>query len=214
MPPNSDNDAPPSTRAARMRAAVARLIGRRRRGLSYRTSLMISLSLLVALTGMATSMLAFHGARSGTTELANSLFQEVSDHAVTKTRDFLLRAPPVAQGLGNLSELGMTAGDPDQLSRQLTAVLRAVQGVSWISYSDEAGNFVGAYRPTPTTLRVNRSSIGADGKVKAVENDVLPNGSWKLFRVDEDSGYDPRQRPFYQRAKLAGRMAWSPPYIF
>ena len=30
-------------------------------------------------------------------------------------------------------------------------------------------------------------------------------GSWKLYRHEADSGYDPRQRPFYQRAKSAGR---------
>ena len=35
-----------------------------------------------------------------------------------------------------------------------------------------------------------------------------------MFRVDDDSGYDPRKRPFYERARSAGRMVWSPPYIF
>lgn len=186
---------------------------RQRRRLSYRASLIIYLSLLVAATGLAVTAVALHGARTGATALAHALFQEVSDHAVTKTRAFLLRAGPISQGLGNLSDLGLAIGMPDQLSRQLTAVLSANEGVSWISYSDEAGSFVGAYRPTPDTLRVNRSSI-FDGKVHAVEHDVLPDGSWKLFRIDHDSGYDPRKRPFYQRAKLAGRVVWAPPYIF
>src|SRR4051812_48308325 len=117
MPPKSDKDAAPPPRAGWAPTLVARWTRRRRRGLSYRTSLMISLSLLVAATGVATSLLAFRGARSGSTVLAHALFQEVSDHAVTKTRDFLNRAPPIAQGLGNLAELGMIPKDPDQLSR-------------------------------------------------------------------------------------------------
>ena len=119
----------------------------------------------------------------------------MSDHAVTKTRGFLNRAAPIAQALGNLSDLGLATTDPDRLVRQLLAVLRANAGVSWLSYSDEAGSFVGAYRPTATTLRVNQSRI-VDGRVVAVEHDVSDDGSWKLFRRDEDSGYDPRLRPF------------------
>jgi serine phosphatase RsbU (regulator of sigma subunit) len=174
---------------------------------------MISVSLLVAATGLVVTAISFQGARTGTTELAHALFQEVSDHAVTKTRAFLLRAPPIARGLGNLSDLGLSTADPDRLSRQLAAVLEANEGVSWISYSDDAGSFVGAYRPTADTLRVNRSRI-VDGRVRVVEHDVLADGSWKLFRTDDDSGYDPRTRPFFQRAKAARRLVWTPPYIF
>src|SRR5687768_5303566 len=123
--------------------------------LSYRASLVVSLSLLVAATGLAVSVFAFRGARAGTTSLAHALFQEVSDHAVTKTRGFLLRAEPIAESLKNLSDLGLDMADQDRLVRQLAAVLRANPGVSWLSYGDRAGSFVGAYRPTPETLRVN-----------------------------------------------------------
>ena len=180
---------------------------------SYRTSLIVSISLLVAATGAVVTLLAFRSARAGTTDLAHALFQEVSDHAVTRTRGFLLRAVPIAQGLGNLADLGLATEDPDRLARQLTIFLRANPGVSWVSYSDEAGSFVGAYRPEGAGLRVNRSWI-VDGRVKVREHDVLDDGSWKLARTEEDSGYDPRTRPFYQRAKAAGQLVWSPPYIF
>jgi len=187
---------------------------RRPRALSYRASLIVSLSLLVAATGLAVSLFAFRGARANTTSLAHSLFQEVSDHAVTKTRGFLLRAEPLAEGLKNLSELGLETAEPQRLARQLSAVLRANPGVSWISYSDTKGSFVGAYRPTADTLRVNWSRPEASGKVLTLEHDVLSDGSWKQFRRDEDSGYDPRTRPFYERARAARRLVWVPPYIF
>ena len=188
--------------------------GGARGGVSFRTSLVVYLALLVALTGLAVGAIALRGARAGTTELAHALFQEVSDHAVTRTRGFLLRAPPIAQGLRNLADLGLSDNtDPDRLARQLAAVLRANDGVSWISFSDEAGSFVGAYRPTPQSLRVNRSRI-VDGRVPVVEHEVLADGSWKLVRTEEDTAYDPRKRPFYQHARSAGRLVWSPPYIF
>jgi serine phosphatase RsbU (regulator of sigma subunit) len=200
--------------AAAARAALLRRRATTGRGVSYRLSLILSLSLLVVATGLAVSAFAFRGAAAGTTELAHALFQEVSDHAVTKTRAFLMRAAPIAEGLGNLADLGLATTEPDRLSRQLTAILRANEGVSWLSYSNEAGSFVGAYRPSPGVLRVNRSSIDARGRVHVVEHEVLPDGSWKLWRVDDDSGYDPRRRPFYQRAKSVGRVVWVPPYVF
>jgi serine phosphatase RsbU (regulator of sigma subunit) len=196
------------------RAALIRRRATSGRGVSYRLSLVLSLSLLVVATGLAVSGFAFRGAAAGTTELAHALFQEVSDHAATRTRAFLMRAAPIAEGLGNLADLGMATADPDRLARQLTAILRANEGVSWLSYSNEAGSFVGAYRPAPGQLRVNTSTIDASGRVHTVEHDVQGDGSWKLFRVDDDSGYDPRQRPFYNRAKAAGRVVWVPPYIF
>ena len=184
------------------------------RGISYRASLILTLSMLVVATGLAVSLLAFRGARAGTTQLAHDLFREVSDHAVTKTRGFLQRAVPVAQTLGDLSDLGLATGDADRLARQLTVVLRANPGVSWVSYSDETGAFVGAYRTRDGTLRVNQSRITPDGRTAVVEHDVLSDGSWRPYRTEADSGFDPRVRPYYRLAREAKRLVWTPPYVF
>jgi serine phosphatase RsbU (regulator of sigma subunit) len=42
----------------------------------------------------------------------------------------------------------------------------------------------------------------------------MPNGAWQLNRKDDDSGYDPRKRPFYLKAREAKRRVWLPPYVF
>jgi phosphoserine phosphatase RsbU/P len=186
----------------------------RRSGISYRASLVLSLSVLVVATGLSVSLLSFRGARTGTDQLAHSLFQEVSDHAVTRTRGFLERALPIAQMLKDVAHLGLGLDDHDLLARQLAAILRANPGVSWISYSDQSGAFVGAYHTTAGELRVNRSYIDESGRTPVVEHDVLPDGSWRLFRNEADSGFDPRVRPFYVAAKEAGRLVWPPPYVF
>lgn len=205
-------DSPPALQPPRAVVSPSRR-RRWRISFSYRVSLIFSISLLVVATGLTLSLLAFRAARASTTALAHSLFQEVSDHAVTKTRDFLQRAEPIAASLGNLSDLGLATSEPDRLARQLTAFLQANPGISWISYSDESGSFVGAYRTPAGTLRVNQSRI-VDGRTALIEHDVLADGSWKVFRQEADSGYDPRQRPFYQRAKQAGQLVWLAPYIF
>jgi sigma-B regulation protein RsbU (phosphoserine phosphatase) len=160
----------------------------------------------------------------------------VSDHAVSQTRGFLSRAVPAATTLGNLADLGLATNEPQTLARQLSAVLKANRGFSWVSYSDEAGSFVGAYRTPSGNLRVNLSRI-VGGKTAMVEYDLVPPGAsgavsgngpglasgsgsgpaddvWMLHREEADTGYDPRNRPFYAAARAAGHVVWPPPYIF
>jgi phosphoserine phosphatase RsbU/P len=182
-------------------------------GLSFRTRLTFGVCGLVLLTGAAITWLAHRSARASTEALADALFREVSGHAVTHTRAFVLRAPPLVESLRQLADKGLSLDDPDRLARQLLAVLEANPGLSWVSYSNEAGTFTGAYRPPEGGLRINQSRISA-GRTRLVEHDVFPDGSWQHFRTEEDSGYDPRTRPFYTRAKEKGRLAWSSPYPF
>ena len=53
-----------------------------------------------------------------------------------------------------------------------------------------------------------------NGKTKSVEYDTLPDGTRKILKTEDDTGYDPRKRPFYLGAKQAGRLVWLPPYVF
>jgi sigma-B regulation protein RsbU (phosphoserine phosphatase) len=183
------------------------------RGLSYRFKLVLGVCLLVLLTGGVITWLAYRSARSTTRELADSLFREVSGHAVSKTQDFVLRAAPLVDSLEQLAGRGLDLDHSDRLAAQLLAVLQANPGLSWVSYADEAGTFTGAYRPAEGGLRINQSRIEND-KTRLVEHEVRPDGSWHLHRREDDSGYDPRQRPFYRQARELGRLAWTPPYVF
>lgn len=185
----------------------------RGRGLSFRATLVAGVCGLVLLTGASVLWLAQRGARAGTEALTGAVFREVSARAATHTRGFVLRAAPVVESLVWLADNGLAVTDHDLLAGQLLAVLRANPGLSWVSYGDESGTFTGAYRTPEGALRINRSRISG-GKTKLVEYDVLPDGARKVFRTDEDSGYDPRARPFYVRAKQAGRLVWLPPYVF
>jgi sigma-B regulation protein RsbU (phosphoserine phosphatase) len=165
------------------------------------------------LTGAVVLWLANRSARAGIEALTGSVFREVSARAATHTRGFVLRAAPVAETLGQLADKGLVVDDPERLAPQLLAVLKANPGLSWVSYSDESGAFTGAYRPPEGLLRINRSHI-MNGKTKLVEWEVLPNGTQKPFKTDDDSGYDPRVRPFYVKPKQEGRLVWLPPYVF
>src|SRR5579883_253547 len=185
----------------------------RGRGLSFRARLVFGVCGLVLLTGATVLWLAHRSTRSSTEALTGSVFREVSGHAVTHTRGFVLGAVPVLESLVQLAVRGLALDDQDRLVFQLLAVLKANPGLSWVSYSDEAGTFTGANRTPEGGLRLNRSRI-VGGKTALVEHDVLPDGSLKVFQTKENSGYDPREQSFYRKAKQEGRLVWLPPYVF
>jgi sigma-B regulation protein RsbU (phosphoserine phosphatase) len=183
------------------------------RGISFRAKLVLGVCGLVLVTGAVVLGLAHRSTRASTEALTSSVFRAESGRAVTHTRGFVLHAAPVLESLVQLADKGLVLDDPDRLALQLLAVLQANPGLSWVSYSDENGTFTGANRTPEGGFRLNRSHLAA-GKTRLVEHDVLPDGSLSLFRTDPDSGYDPRTRPFYVKAKQEGRLTWLPPYVF
>jgi serine phosphatase RsbU (regulator of sigma subunit) len=180
---------------------------------TYRTRLILGVCGLVLLTGMTVTWLAYASARTSTELLVDRLFREVSAHAVTHTRAYVLRAAPLAQSLRELAGHGLALDNSNQLAEQLLAFLKGNRGLTWVSYGDESGNFTGVYRVAEDHLRVNESHIVA-GHTKLVEYDVMPDGSLRRWRRDDDSGYDPRTRPFYRKAREKNRLVWLPPYVF
>jgi serine phosphatase RsbU (regulator of sigma subunit) len=192
--------------------AATRLPPPARRGLSYRTRLVLGIGGLVLLTGAVITWLAHRSARQSTEALADGLFREASAHAVDETRAFTERATPVVEALVRLGPDSLALGDQGRLAHQLLAFLQANPGLSWVSYSDEAGSFTGAYREAGR-VRIRQTRL-ADGKSPTVEYDVRPDGGWELTAPEHDTGYDPRPRPFYVKAKTARKLVWLPPYIF
>jgi sigma-B regulation protein RsbU (phosphoserine phosphatase) len=181
-------------------------------GLSFKANLLIGVAALVLLSGAALIVIAYRSSRATTSALAGALFREASAHAVTQSRDFMDRAVPLVDSLTRLGADGLALNDSDHLAHQLAAVLPANPGISWLSFSDEAGTFTGAYRTASGTYRVNQSRVVA-GRTSLVEHDVLPDGQWVLHRRVDDTGYDPRTRPFYVEARRAGTLVWLPPYV-
>ena len=186
---------------------------RQSRGLSFRAQLILGVCGLVLLTGAVITWLAHLSARQSTDTLTDALFREASAHAVSETQAFAERATPVVEALRRLANDGLVLDDVDKLDRQLLAFLQSNPGLSWVSYSDEAGTFTGAYRTADGKQHVRQTRI-ANGKTPTLEYDVQPGGAWRLAKPEFDSAYDPRVRPFYTKIKAAGRLVWMPPYIF
>ncbi|MFL5330832.1 MAG: cache domain-containing protein [Gemmataceae bacterium] len=182
-------------------------------GLSFRAELIVGICGLVLLTGAAITYLAHRSAGQATNTLTNALFREASAHAVTETRAFAERATPVVETLRRLAYEGLALENADKLDRQFLAFLQSNPGLSWVSYSDEEGKFSGTYRTADRQLHIRQTRI-ANGQSPTLEYDVGSDGTWHLSKPEFDSAYDPRVRPFYTKAKNAGRLVWLPPYIF
>ena len=75
--------------------------------LSFRAKLVLSVCGLVLLTGAVITLMADRSNRVSTEVLVDSLFREVSSHAVTQTKDFIVRAAPVAESLHELADHGL-----------------------------------------------------------------------------------------------------------
>ena len=183
-------------------------------GLTFRTKLLLAMCGMVLLTGVVVVFVADQNSRRSTATMVDALFREVSGHAASQTKDFVLRAAPVAQSLEQLADQGLALDDLDKLAPQLLAFLKGNSGLTWVLYGDEAsGDYTGATRLRDGGLHIERTHI-VDGKTHLTESEVQPDGSWKIVRQVDNYGYDPRKRPFYILAKEKGHLAWTPPYMF
>jgi serine phosphatase RsbU (regulator of sigma subunit) len=187
--------------------------GQRGSGLTFRTKLLLSVCGVVLLTGAVVLLVADRSGRASTRMLVDSLFREVSGHAVTQTKDFILRAAPVAESLEQLADQGLALDDLDKLAPQLLAFLKGNPGMTRVLYGDEGGGHVAAARLRDGRLHIERTRT-AGGAAQQTEYEVQRDGTWAVVRQDDNSGYDPRARPFYILAKDKGRLAWTPPYMF
>ena len=183
----------------------------RRLHVSYRVSLAVAIPLLVVATGGFLAIRNYLTTRGAIEALAGDLFAEVSRRTAARTQDLLLEAP---RGLDTLAGLSPLAADEPsgELEGRLLATLRAHERLAWVSYGDARGAFTGVYRPTPDSLRVNRSVI-AFGRTVLDEHD-LDGAGRRLFRHEDDTGYDPRTREWYRAAARSRGRAWTSPYVF
>jgi sigma-B regulation protein RsbU (phosphoserine phosphatase) len=168
---------------------------------------------VVVLTGVVILAVADRNNRVSTDALVTSLFRETSNRAATQTRDYVLRAAPVARSLQQLSDRGLALDDLDRLAPQLLAFLQGNDGLTWVLYGDESGDYVGTTRLKDGQIHIERTHL-VDGRTHFTEYAVQTDGTWKVVAQEEDRHYDPRQRPYYALARQSGQLAWTRPYMF
>jgi sigma-B regulation protein RsbU (phosphoserine phosphatase) len=178
------------------------------RTLSFLASL-ISLGLIAAVVFAA----VYQNAEARSSETGTRLLLAANSHAGGLLGSQGKQAADLTRTLVGLGSGGLALEDSGKLLPQLVSVLRANGGITWVSYSDAAGTFTGVYRNAQGRVGTNQSRI-VGGKTAVEEYLLGEDGGRTLVRKEEDSGYDPRTRPFYREAAAARGVVWSPPYIF
>jgi len=204
---------PPSEDAATQLSAGAEAPARAGRAISYRLSLVLYITALVALTGATLTLFALHNAANVAASTAVMVFRRASVTAAGQTRSYVLRAVPLAKSLEALAGNGLDVNNSDVLAHQLASVLRVNPQFTWISYGDKQGSFIGAHWDK-RTLKVQQSHIDAAGHGAMIEHEVHADGSWTLTRSNDHWEYDARTRPYYRAAAEARKLVWVGPYVF
>jgi adenylate cyclase len=183
--------------------------------LSYRLSLAVTIPALVFAVGAITSIRSYVRTKATVHALSESVFAQVASQAEAQTSSMLGSAVPALAVLTKLSAPSQRADAHDgALTRRLLVTLQANPDFTWVSYGDSDGSFSGVSRPESNTIRFNYSSRSAAGISTRDEHDLLEDGTHRLFRHQENTGYDPRTRPWYRASVAAGGPAWTAPYIF
>lgn len=189
------------------------IVTRARRDVTLRVGLGAAVSLLVAIAVGLVSWITFVNTRASilaqTHERVDALLRELA----RQVDAHLAAAVPAVELSRMLTRDGLVRRDADSLARQFTLVLRNNPSFSWVSYSDAAGTFTGAYRTPEGTLSVSQSTFDARGG-ELREYTVGEGGEWTPSLHQVDYGYDPRVDRFYTAARAARARVWVGPYVF
>lgn len=186
----------------------------RRWKVSFRVSLTVAIPALVVAVGAITSVRGYLHTRDAVHALSESIFSQVAGQAAERTRGYLDNAVPALDMLVALAEPEQRAGGPSSvLGQRMYAMLRANQGFTWVSFGDAHGEFGGAFRG-PRGLRYDHRTMAPTGQSSLLEYELRADGTTPLVRREDDTRYDPRNRPWYRAALDRSAHAWTAPYIF
>jgi adenylate cyclase len=185
---------------------------RHARRVQYRVGLGVTVSLLLASTVALVAWASLANTRAAIVELTDEQIRELLTSLDLRVREHLQSAITAAELSEKLLRTAVLHEDRDVLARHFTEVLRANPTFAWASYSDELGNFTGAYRAPDGSLNVSQTTIRDGGSLlDAKERD---DATWLRHYEPAANDYDPRDEEFYKAAKAAGKLVWIGPVIF
>ncbi|AUH33174.1 cache domain-containing protein [Paracoccus tegillarcae] len=145
---------------------------------------------------------------------ARALLTDVGVNATEHTKGFLDPARGAAELAARLAQHRVVASDdPVLLEQFLFQQLRVTPNFSGLYYGDENGNFVYIMRtdgPGPFRTKIIQTTPERSVKMMWRNEDFSIVDS----TTDPEDMFDPRNRPWYQRAFEKMGTIWTEPYIF
>ena len=164
---------------------------------------------LISVMGL-TSALIFIAGREIVNNVAEELSNEVSEHIVEHSQNYLDAPHMLLQQIAIAEASGVVNfNDFASLEKYMWQLVRQNEAIDYVFYGDERGRFLGVQES-------NRN----DSLYLKVE-DGTTQGKRQTYSLDEggtrqkllvSSEYDPRSRPWYRTAKEVQRATWSEIY--
>jgi len=188
----------------------------RGRGWPFAVRLAMAMCAAVAVSGLLLIGIYHAAAKSQARITAAQLFESVAQRAAEEVHGSINSGVPAMLTLREAAAVGrLPINDNDALLDVLLGTIRANPGLSWVSYADPAGRFVGVTATEGGKLGTNVSWIKTDGQTHLQEADVLADNSRRTTHTDDHGAYDPRQRKFYTDAvAYPDELCWQEPYMF
>jgi adenylate cyclase len=168
--------------------------------------------LLAATVGALASM-TFVTTRAEIVTLTKRRIQDLLLELGLRVQSHVHHAVPVVELSKTLVDEALLRPDRKALLQLFVALLEANPYFSWASYSDENGDFTGAYRTEKDGVLPSLTSL-RDASASLRPPSGRPRRSHARRVHPAEEGYDPRTDLFYQEAKNAGKRIWVGPYVF
>ncbi|VDC25158.1 sensor histidine kinase [Pseudogemmobacter humi] len=147
---------------------------------------------------------------------ARDLLRDVGTNAIEHSKGFLNPAQGAAELAARLAQNRVVASeDHVQLEQLLFQQLQITPQFAGVYYGSEEGNFVMVMRTEDAQAPFRSKIIRNEGGARSIEL-IWRNDDFSVVAREQtpEDPYDPRNRPWYLRAKSDLTTIWTDPYIF
>lgn len=181
------------------------------RKVSLRTVLIVASVVQIIVAVGLTGYLSWHSAQQAVNELAYQSIEKVSNRVEHNLHEYFSVPELVNQSTINAIELGYLNLDNLQpWEKYLWRQVQLAPQLSFIGIGNENKEYRSARKLTDGSLVFTKSDRETGFNLNTYNSDR--NGNRTTFR-SSTKNFDPRQRPWYQKAAAAGKLTWSDVYL-
>jgi serine/threonine protein kinase len=181
------------------------------RALASPFGVLIIFPAIVVAVGLFLTLVGQRALRGSNRSLGEHRLAEQAKLVAAHLRGALESADPMLDRLSDFALTHTPDAPPERAAAVLLDVMQGRPGVGFVSISFPDGTFQGTYFRNGTTQFQDSRVRGGGTRVRRYEyrgHDAL------TLRLEETTGYDPRQRDFYLQAAAARARIWTKPYPF
>ncbi|MEB3827851.1 adenylate/guanylate cyclase domain-containing protein [Phormidium sp. CCY1219] len=185
--------------------------------ITIRVSILALLTLLVVLSSGMVGVVSYLGSQHSIRLLTINLMREISDRVIEKTLTYLKGAVRGSQLNVSLTQNDLIQPENrDELVQYFSGLMTANEQFITLTYGETSGDFIMLKRMPDNSYSVK--TVSREGE-EAISTWQHENKVWSTIypaQVVEpaEKGFDPRSRPWYEKAIAQGEFIWTDVYIF